>query len=194
MDKLKLAGNLLSDLKEHASDAKALEESIKLLSIQSALERDIFEEIFIGLSVNDTIFKLIRLGFQAKAVKLRPDFKVPEKRYWWLRLRGLVAKREWAEIEDWSKTRTSPIGWEPFFNECLAAGNTKVASSFIPKCKNLTVPERINMWVQCGMVVKAGEEAFKNKDYAALETLQQKATGQAANEIQRMMNQLRPSK
>ena len=44
------------------------------------------------------------------------------------------------------------------------------------------------------MIVKAGEEALKNKDYAALETLLQKATGQAANEIQKMMNQLRPSK
>lgn len=111
-----------------------------------------------------------------------------------MKLRGLVAKREWAEIEEWSKTSSSPIGWEPFFNECLSAGNTKVASIFIPKCKNLGHAERINMWVQCGMLVKAGEEALKARDYAALEALVPKATGPASVEIQKMMQKLRPTR
>ena len=64
---------------------------------------------------------------------------------------------------------------------------------FIPKC-NSPVPERIEMWVKCGMVVKAGEEALKAKDTAALEQLRTQASGTAAGEIERMINQLRPKK
>ena len=50
------------------------------------------------------------------------------------------------------------------------------------------------MWVKCGMVVKAGEEALKTKDIAALEQLRTQASGTAAGEIERMINQLKPKK
>jgi hypothetical protein len=32
------------------------------------------------------------------------------------RLRALVSKRDWNELEEWSKTRKSPIGWEVRFS------------------------------------------------------------------------------
>jgi hypothetical protein len=44
------------------------------------------------------------------------------------------------------------------------------------------------------MIVKAGEEAQKTKDLSTLELLRMKATGPAATEIERMINQLRPKK
>jgi len=72
----------------------------------------------------------------------------------------------------------------------LGAGNPKIASLFIPKCTNLTVQERIEMWLKCGMVSKAGEEALKAKDRNALEDLRDKAEGQAALDIDRMIKQL----
>jgi vacuolar protein sorting-associated protein 16 len=50
------------------------------------------------------------------------------------------------------------------------------------------------MWVKCGLIVKAGEEALKAKDGAALEGLRTKATGQAVNEIERMISELRKGK
>ena len=62
--------------------------------------------------MNETILDLIRLGKMNHATKIKSDFKVPEKRFWWLKLRGLVAKRDWDEIADWAKTKKSPIGWE----------------------------------------------------------------------------------
>jgi hypothetical protein len=86
------------------------------------------------------------------------------------------------------------VNVKPFYNEILGAGNTKLASVFVPKCTNLTSEERIEMWVKCGIIVKAGEEAFKAKDLNALELLQGKASGGAAVEIGRMINQLRPKK
>lgn len=65
---------------------------------------------------------------------------------------------------------------------------------FISKCTNLPVTERIEMWMKCGMVVKAGEEAFKAKDVNTLEVLRTKASGPAIIEIDRMLGQLRPKR
>ncbi len=50
------------------------------------------------------------------------------------------------------------------------------------------------MWVKCGMVVKAGEEALKAKDVNALELLRNKASGGAVADIERMIAQLRPKR
>lgn len=79
---------------------------------------------------------------------------------------------------------------QPFFNEILGAGNPKVASVFIPKCTSLTPAERIEMWVKCGLVTKAAEEALKAKDRATLEELRTKASGNGMLEVDRMIAQL----
>ncbi len=50
------------------------------------------------------------------------------------------------------------------------------------------------MWVKCGMMVKAGEEALKAKDLNALELLKSKASGSALADIERMISQLRPKR
>jgi hypothetical protein len=50
------------------------------------------------------------------------------------------------------------------------------------------------MWVKCGMVGKAGEEALKAKDLEGLEALRARATGGAVAEIDRMIAQLRPKR
>jgi hypothetical protein len=79
---------------------------------------------------------------------------------------------------------------QPFFNESLGAGNPKVASLYIPKCTNLTMAERSEMWIKCGMISKAGEEALKAKDRNMLEELRTKASGNSALDIDRMIAQL----
>jgi len=89
----------------------------------------------------------------------------------------------WSTHADW------PL-LQPFYNEILGAGNTKIASLYIPKCTTLTVGERIEMWVKCGMVTKAGEEALKAKDRGALEELRKQAGGNAQLDIDRMIAQL----
>jgi hypothetical protein len=46
------------------------------------------------------------------------------------------------------------------------------------------------MWVKCGLVVRAGEEAHKAKDRELLEELRAKASGSAAVEIERLLGML----
>ena len=50
------------------------------------------------------------------------------------------------------------------------------------------------MWVKCGLIVQAAEEALRAKDVNALEGLRAKASGPAVAQIDRMINQLRPKK
>ncbi|KAF5663996.1 vacuolar sorting protein [Fusarium denticulatum] len=186
-DKLALAAKLLADSKESTFEVHALKEATTLLRMQEAFDRDL-TDTFTGLSVNETMFKLIRLGYHGRAKKIQSEFKVPEKVAWWIRLRALVAKRDWNEIEEISKTRRSPIGWEPFYNLTLQAGNPRLASVFVPKCTSVEAGETITMYEKCGMRVKAAQEAVRLKDSESWERLLEAAGrgSQEGREIERL--------
>ena len=200
-DKLKLAAKVLSDSKDPAATVfkSACQEAQALIRVQDGLDRDIASDTegssvakFAGLSLNATILRLVTLGYGKRAAKIQSEFRVPEKTWWWLRLRGMIAKRDWGELEMVAQQRKSPIGWEPFVNEILGAGKQKLAGQFVAKCTSLTAQERGEMYVKCGMVVKAGEELLKVKDVEGLEGLKGKARAGEVGELERMLAQLRP--
>lgn len=110
-DKLKMATKLLRDSKEYAAHAIALEDAQKLLRLQEAFQKELNEH-YVGLSVNETLSKLIKMGNFKRSQKVQADFKVSDKTYWWIRLRALVSRRDWNQLEEVSKVRKSPIGWE----------------------------------------------------------------------------------
>ncbi|KAI4205136.1 MAG: hypothetical protein LQ348_001198 [Seirophora lacunosa] len=192
VDKLKLAAKLLGDSKDATSllHTRAYAEAQALIRVQASLDHDL-DAHYSGLSLHDTLLRLTETGYGKRAAKLQADFKVPEKAWWWLRLRGLVAKRDWGEIEEVSRQRRSPIGWEAFFAEVLGAGNPKLAALFVPKCTGVSAQERSEMWVKCGMVVKAGEELARVKDVDGLEDLRGKAKASEVAEIERMIGGFR---
>lgn len=203
MDKLKLASKYLQDSRDSAAifQRQAIDDASKLLKMQELFEKELGPrdattggtapgQFFVGLSANQTIFHLIRQGHSKRAQRVQSECKISDKTYAYIRLRALVAARHWVELEESAKQKKSPIGWEPYFNEILAAGNTRVASVFISKCSNLSTTERVDMWVKCGLLVKAGEEAFKAKDRTLLVDLRDKAGGSAAVEIERYLGML----
>jgi hypothetical protein len=148
-DKLALAHKLLEDSKDYVLELKAIEEATKLLRMQEATSRDL-EETFVGLSVNETIFKLTKLGQFSRAKKVTSEFKVPEKTAWWIRLRALVAKRDWHEIEDWAKMRKSPIGWEVsnlFFFFYLDTDNMRDHYSISLTKSSLLVTQNLHLFL-----------------------------------------------
>jgi hypothetical protein len=74
----------------------------------------------------------------------------------------------------------------------LQAGNPKLASSFISKVSGVDGKERVEMWVKCGMIREAAQEAAKAKDIKALEELRGKATRPGdATEVERLISQIR---
>ncbi|MCJ1310118.1 hypothetical protein MMC25_003779 [Agyrium rufum] len=193
VDKLRLSVKAVSDSKDPSAvfQQKALREAQQLLRTQDTLDKDLGGG-YTGLSLNATLYHLIENNYLKRAYNVQSDFKVAEKIYAWIRLRALVASRNFGEIEELSKSRKSPIGWEPYFNEVLGAGNSKLASVYVSKCAQLTPQERSEMYVKCGSPMKAAEELVKIKDVAGMEELKAKTGDRiAAQEIERMIAPLR---
>lgn len=61
--------------------------------------------------MHDTVRLLLTMKEIKLAEKLRSEYKVPDRRFWWLRLTTLAERQEWSEIEKFSKLK-SPVGYE----------------------------------------------------------------------------------
>lgn len=201
VDKLKLASKLVADNTKDATVSlhnKSYQEAQALIRLQTSLDNDLHggEKVYIGLSLNATLHRLIFKSHGKRANKIASDFRIPDKIFAWIRLRALVAKRDWSELEDLAnKNRKSSIGWEPYYNEILGAGKPELAGgTFVAKCTGLAPRERSEMYVKCGMVAKAAEELAKARDAEGLEELRGKTRGSGAAEIDRMLTQLRPKR
>lgn len=208
ISKLRLAAKPIQDSKENVFQTRSIEETQRLLRLQDALNADVelsprpssgdvdataqtSGHRFTGLSLNQIVFTLIASGAHKRALKITQDFKMPERTYWHIRLRALVASRQWRELESLASTKKSPIGWEVFFNESIGAGRPQVAAVFVTKCTDKTPLERSEMFEKCGAFAKAGEEALKAKDRTRLEQLRERVSGRDAMEIERMLGLLR---
>ena len=204
-DKLRLALKILSDAnaKDPATifHRTSLSSTAQLLKFQDSLDKDpsltppadSSSGKWLGTPLHPTILSLISQSRAKPAQKLAQDFHVPEKTYTWLRLRGLVAARAWSDLEDLAKSskRPPPIGWEPFFEETLAAGNPRTASVFVAKCTGISARERGEMWVKCGMVRNAAEELAKAKDLKGLEDFRGRVKGGVeVGEVERVIERM----
>lgn len=208
ISKLRSSAKPLQESKEFAFQARGVEEYQRLLRLQEVLNND--SELnsaprpssgdgnaadgpapagrFTGLSLNDTIHTLITLNASKRAQKIATDFRIPERILWHLRLRALIAARRWNELEVLAvNTKKSPIGWEIFYNDTLAAGRPQLAGTFAGKCTEKTPGERSEMYEKCGLWVKAGEEALRARDRARLEDLRERVQGRDAVEIERLV-------
>lgn len=212
IDKLKTAARLVADARDATLQARSIDELQRLLRFQESLDNDpSFSRhsaqaqspppidtapttpadnrsiTFTGLSLNATLYHLIRLNATKRALKLSSDFKVPDKTLWHTRLRGLVAARAFRDIEAIANNnKRSPIGWEPFYNACLEAGQLRLAGVFVGKCTGVGSRERAEMWEKCGMVAKAAEEAGKARDVEWLRGLRERVgDGREALEVER---------
>lgn len=67
---------------------------------------------FFDLSLQDTMRLLLQRGEYKLSDELRKEFKVPDKRYYYLRLITMAEMDEWLELERFSKAKKSPIGYE----------------------------------------------------------------------------------
>ncbi|KAI9628689.1 hypothetical protein H4Q26_017983 [Puccinia striiformis f. sp. tritici PST-130] len=104
-------------------------------------------------SLTETIRQCVKLGLRKQADKLRTDFKVPEKRFWYVKMKALVELKDWDGLENWSGKK-SPIGFEPFVNHLLAMGCHREALRYVPKCE---ARNRVELYVKCGEWVTAGK-------------------------------------
>ncbi|KAK6157102.1 hypothetical protein DH2020_011350 [Rehmannia glutinosa] len=101
--------------------------------IQHELEVTTKQAIFVDSSISDTIRTCIVLGNHRAANRVKTEFKVSEKRWYWLKVFALATIRDWDALEKFSKEKRPPIGYRPFVEACVDAGEKHEALKYIPK-------------------------------------------------------------
>ncbi|XP_048000974.1 vacuolar protein sorting-associated protein 16 homolog [Leguminivora glycinivorella] len=140
------------------------EDARKLCKQQSSLQ-ETYGESFVGLSLHDTVKKLLEQGEVKLADKLRSEYKMPDRRYWWLRILTLAEKDDWEELDRFSKSKKSPVGYEPFVDACLKYRKNDEALKYLPRCKD---DIRVKYYVKAGFYEEAALVAFEQRDQNAL--------------------------
>ncbi|RLU24437.1 hypothetical protein DMN91_002526 [Ooceraea biroi] len=146
------------------TNASLTEEQIKLLKYQRSLE-DTLNESVVGKPLHDTV-KILLLRNELKlADKLRSEYKIPDRRYWWLRIQCLADQGLWSDLEKFSKSKKSPIGYEPFIDECLKYNEKLEARKYLARVKDNL---KVKYLVKLNMLNDAAQTAFDQKDSSAL--------------------------
>jgi hypothetical protein len=129
--------------------ARTTEDEILLQQAQRNLS-DQWKIDLMGKPLGALLTECVRQNDQTRAEKLRKDFKVPDKRFWWIKVRALAEANNYAELERFSKSKKSPIGYRPFVDECIARNNRFEAKKYIVK---LNPDERVAAYVQIACVL-----------------------------------------
>ncbi|KAJ0053471.1 hypothetical protein Pint_01395 [Pistacia integerrima] len=154
--------SLFAETKEHSFESKAAEEHSKLLRIQHELEVSTKQAIFVDSSISDTIRTCIVLGNHRAAMKVKTEFKVTEKRWYWLKVFALATVRDWEALEKFSKEKRPPIGYRPFVEACIDADEKGEALKYIPRLADPR--ERAEAYARIGMAKEAADAASQAKD------------------------------
>jgi len=171
---LKTALSLYQDDKEQQFSYRATDDEIKLLLFQDEMqkEKESKDEKLIGLSLAETLRKCVILNQNNRVLKLKGDFKISDKKFWWIKVKALAETKNWLELEKFAKSKKSPIGFVPFVEQCLLFGSKPEALKHIARCE----PNERPIWyMKLGAWSEAAEAAFGNKDVQLLQEIKQKS-------------------
>jgi len=168
--------------------AQVTADQLKLLEFQKRLQKP--GEQYMNLSLYDTLYQLIYKGCPKQAETLRKEFNISDTRFWWKKMQALAAASDWVELEKFSKSKKSPIGYEPFVEVCLTYGhNLREAEKYMQK---VPVEKRIKLYIKMGDLNQAAEAAFQVKSVDDLNALLSKCANnrELTERIQARLSQL----
>jgi len=150
---------------------QACAEEAELLKAQVALEEESDMKRwlngphrFAGLSLVDTLRKLMELGEIVEADKLRAN-RLPDKRYWRIKIRALSDAGNISALDDLANNRTSPVGYELFVEAFLRYGRTELALPLLPKVKSAEA--QANFYSKMGMEEEANRARERGSQASA---------------------------
>ncbi|XP_054579693.1 vacuolar protein sorting-associated protein 16 homolog isoform X4 [Eptesicus fuscus] len=165
--------------------AKATEDQMRLLRLQRRLEDELGGQ-FLDLSLHDTVTTLILGGHNKRAEQLARDFRIPDKRLWWLKLTALADLEDWEELEKFSKSKKSPIGYLPFVEICMKQHNKYEAKKYASR---VGPEQKVKALLLVGDVAQAADVAIERRNEAELSLVLSHCTGATdgvtADKIQR---------
>lgn len=181
----------LSNFKKSKDEfcAKMTEEQLRLVRQQTLLEEE-SEQSFVETSMHDTLSNLLLAGNLKAAEFLRKEFKVSDKRWWSLRIITLAQLGHFQELENFAKSKKSPVGYIPFVEACARFG----AFNEIPKYVNkVTQDQRVLALIKAGNIRSAGEMALQTRSIADLDMVLKRCRADqkdVAAKVVALLNQL----
>lgn len=148
--------------------AQHTEEQIRLMKYQVKLKEKHMPN-YMDLSVHETVKELLTNREFKLAEELKKEFRVPDRRFWWLKITTHAREGDWLELEKFSRSKKSPIGYEPFVDACIKHGNEFEAMKYMPKVKD---ENRVKYFIKLRKLDEAAKAAFEQKDLVALNHIQ----------------------
>ncbi|XP_050088699.1 vacuolar protein sorting-associated protein 16 homolog [Anopheles aquasalis] len=173
-------------------EADLCDEAKKLAKHQKLLN-DKYQKQFQGLALHATVRKLLQLGDVRYAEKLKSEFKLPDRRYWWVRVQTMAENYMWEDLERFAKAKKSPIGYEPFVEVCLRQQNIQEAKKYLPRCGEDT---KLKWYLRASCYAEAANIAFMQKDIESLLKILDYCAGDATllSTVQNMILQVSEKK
>jgi len=163
---LKSGMQFYSQIKQSFSE-KSTQTEVSLLLLQRELEANFQGKPFMGTSVSETLYRCVALGDLNRAKKIQSEFKIPDKRFYWIVIKAYGDTKEWAALEKFAKSKKPPIGFRPFAETCI---EQKMVAEAVKYIGSITDPnERFQLYQQIEYWKEAAEVAveMKNLDLAA---------------------------
>lgn len=117
-------------------EVELCEETRRLLKAQSGLADRLSAPGLQGQPLHQTVRRLLLAGDVRQAEKMRAEYRMPDRRFWWLRVQTLAEQYRWDELEKFGRAKKSPIGYEPFVEVCLAQGKVEEAQKYLARCRD----------------------------------------------------------
>ncbi|TRY82477.1 hypothetical protein DNTS_029961 [Danionella cerebrum] len=169
--------------------AKSTEDEMRLLRLQRKLEEE-KDEPLVGFSLHETMITLLSVGLHKQAEQLYKDFKVPDKRFWWLKLKALAEKEDWEELERFSKSKKSPIGYLPFVEVCIKHHNKLEAKKYVSK----VMPEqKVKAHLAVGDLEGAAEASIERRNESEISTVLSRCSAPSDQALIDRLNRARAS-
>ncbi|KAG8134158.1 hypothetical protein E2320_007307 [Naja naja] len=145
--------------------ALSLYRQIKLLRQQRRFQ-DEFDKPYVDLSLHDTVYNLILDGKHKFAEHLYRDFRIPDKR-------ALAEQGAWEDLEKFSKSKRSPIGYLPFAEISMKYGSPGEAKKYAAR---VTPEQKVKAFLLVGDFSQAAEAAVERKNEAEMALILSKCT------------------
>jgi len=147
------------------------EEQHRLLNNQSRLEEKMGKP-FLNLSLHETLKLLLKEGEAKTADKLRAEFKINDRKYYWIKIRAFGESKQWTELLHLAKSKKSPIGVGPFIDQCLKYDEKGQATKYLDL---LSQEEKLKYYDKLDLLQEAADTAFALRNMEALSALEAKA-------------------
>ena len=178
LQNLRLAAEAFASLRDYQFHQRITEEQVELLRAQHEFERRFSVRCFMDMSASETLYNLVALGatqpshvpgLQTESVKLQRRFKIPDKRYYVLKIRALAASGQIELLRCFAVEKKSPVGYRPFVDACIENGYAPgQCAAFVSR---LSLEEKFNYYMQSRLFERALEVAVRMKDRSRLDEI-----------------------